>query len=177
MIRKGDVHIGSLLIWTYLAITPFHVTDVGILSLVMTECETIMAACSSAILSPVCEQKHLLPENNSRPGNVYLPSFIAGQPAVLDVTITSPLQASLISDEARTCGFALTLAEDRKVAHYYQTCGDMCIFFIPLALETFGGLSETTLKTLKRIALLSDNRSFKPSGLSGAFNRLSSCIN
>ena len=56
--------------------------------------DTIMKACSSANLSPVCEQKHL-PENNSRPGDVYLPSFIAGQPAALDVTITSPCKPVL----------------------------------------------------------------------------------
>ena len=103
--------------------------------------DAIMAACSSANLSPVCEQKYLLPENNSRPGDVVLPSFITGQPAALDVTITSPLQASLISDAARTCGFALTLAKDRKIGHYYQKCSDMGIHFIPLALEIFGGLS------------------------------------
>ena len=76
-----------------------------------------METCSSANLSPVCEKKHLLPEDNSRPGNVYLPSFIAGQPAALDVTITSPLQASVISNPARTCDFALTLAEDRTIGH------------------------------------------------------------
>ena len=138
--------------------------------------DTIMTASSSANLSPVCEQKHLLPENNSRPGDVYLPSFIAGQPAALDVTITSPQQASLISDAARTCGFALTLAEDRKIGHYYQKCSDMGIHFIPLALETFGELSETTRKRLKRIALLSDNRGFQPSGLSVAFSRLAQAV-
>ena len=135
-----------------------------------------MTACSSANLSPVCEQKHLLPGNNSRPGDMYLPKFIAGQPAALAVTITSPLQASLISDAARTCGFPLTLAEDRKIGHYYQKCSDMGIHFIPLALETFGGLSETTRKTLRGIALLSDNRGFQPSGLSVAFSRLAQAV-
>ena len=108
--------------------------------------DTIMAACSSANLSPVCEQKHL-PGNNSKPGDVYLPNFIAGQPAALHVTLTSPLQASLLSDAARTCGFALTLATDRKIGHYCQKCSDMGIHFMPLALEVFGGLSETTRKT------------------------------
>ena len=117
-----------------------------------------------------------LPENNSRPGDMYLPSFIAGQPAALDVTITSPLQASLISDAARTCGFALTLAKDREIGHYYQKCSDMGIHSIPLALETFGGLSETTRKTLQRIALLSDNRGFQPSGLSVAINGLTQAV-
>ena len=138
--------------------------------------DTIMTACSSANLSPVFQQKYLLPENNSRPGDVYLPSFIAGQPEALDVTITSPLQACLISDAARTCGFALTLAEDKKIGQYYQKCSDMGIHFIPLALETFGGLSKTTRKTLKRIALLSDNRGFQPSGLSVAFSRLAQAV-
>ena len=98
-------------------------------------------------------------KTKSRPGDVYLPSFIAGQPAALDITITSPLQASLISDAVRGCGFALTLAEDRKIGQYYQKCSDMGIpHFTPLALETFGELSKTTRKTLKRIALLSDKR-------------------
>ena len=86
-----------------------------------------MTACSSANLSPVSEQKHLLPDNNSRLGEMYLPSFLAGQPAALDVTITSTLHASLISDASRTCGFAVTLAEDRMIVHYYQTCSDMGI--------------------------------------------------
>ena len=135
-----------------------------------------MTACSSANLSPVCEQKYLLPENNSRLGDMYLPSFLAGQPAALDVTITSTLQASLISDASRTCGFSVTLAEDRKIGHYYQTCSHMGIHFIPLVLETFGGISETTRKILKRIALLSDNRGFQTSGLSVAFSRLAQTV-
>ena len=78
---------------------PFHVTGVAILSLVMTEYET---------------QKWQLVQDQA----TYLPSFIPGQPAALDVTITSPLQVSLISDAARTCGFALTLAENRKIGHF-----------------------------------------------------------
>ena len=107
---------------------------------------------------------------------MYLPSFIAGQPAALDVTITSTLQARLISDAARTRGFALTLVEDRKVGHYYQKCSDMGIHFVPLTLETFCGLSETTRKTLKKTPLLSDNRDFQHSGLSVAFSRLTQAV-
>ena len=82
--------------------------------------DRIFAACSTANLSPVCEQKNLIPDNNSRPGDIYLPSWSAGQPSALDVTITSPLKPSLISDAARRCGFALTNAEDRKYEQYAQ---------------------------------------------------------
>ena len=75
--------------------------------------DRIFAAFSIANLLPVCEQNNLIPDNNSRPGDIYLPSWSAGQPSALDVTKTSPLQPSLISDAAR-CGFVLTKTEDRK---------------------------------------------------------------
>ena len=59
-------------------------------------------------------------------------TWSAGQPSALDVTITSPLQPSLISDAARRCGFALTNAEDRKYEQYAQKCAEIGIQFVPL---------------------------------------------
>ena len=50
--------------------------------------ERIILACSVAHLS-ICEQMSLI-RNNSRPGYKFLPVLNAGQPAVLDVTVTSP---------------------------------------------------------------------------------------
>ena len=124
-------------------------------------------------LSPVCKQKYLIPDNNSRSGDIYLPSWSAGQPSALEVNITSALQPSLISDAARRCGFALTNAEDRKYEQYAQKCAEIGIQFVPLASESFGGFSYLVQKTSKRIALLADNRNFRPAGLSIAYNRLS----
>ena len=49
---------------------------------------------------------------------------------------------------------------------------DIGIQFVQLAFESFGGLSDLVRKTLKRIALLADNRNFQPAGLSIAYNRL-----
>ena len=47
------------------------------------------------VLSPICEQKSLLPDNNLRPGDSFLPVWNAGQPAALEITVTSLLQSSL----------------------------------------------------------------------------------
>ena len=80
--------------------------------------DRIFAACSTSILATVCEHKNLIPDNNSRQETYILPSWSAGQAAALDLTITSPLQRSLISDAARRCGFALNNAEERKSGHY-----------------------------------------------------------
>ena len=80
--------------------------------------DKIISACSGALLSPISEQKNLLPDNNSRPGNIYLPVWNAGQPAALDVTFISPLQSSLIINSSEMSCFALSAAEDMK----YEQC-------------------------------------------------------
>ena len=95
------------------------------------------------------------------------------QQAALDVTVTSPLQSSLIINASEKSGFALSAAEDRKYEQYAQKCNEKEIHFIPLALETFGGFSETFRKTLKRIATVADDRSLQSAELLVAFSRLS----
>ena len=133
--------------------------------------DRIFAACSTANLAPVCEQKNLIPDNNSRPGHI-LASWSGGQPSALDVTIFSPLQPSLIPDAASRCGFNLTNAEERKDEQYAQKCAEIDIQFVPPAFDSFGGFSDLVRKTLKRIALLADNRNLQLAGLSIACNRL-----
>ena len=67
-------------------------------------------------------------------------------------------------------------AEDRKLEQYYQQCANIDVQFIPMAFESFGGLSELVRKTLKRIALLTNNRSLYSAGLSVAFSRLAQAV-
>ena len=134
--------------------------------------DQIISACSAANLSPVCEQRNLILETISRPGDVYLPCWSALQPAALHVNITSPLQPSFISNAARKSGFALRSAEDRKFEQYSQLCANIGVQFIPKAFESFGGLSDLVRRTLKRIAQLTDNRSLYSAGLSVAFSSL-----
>ena len=130
--------------------------------------DKIISACSGALLSPNSEQKSLLPDNNSRPGDIFLPALNNGLPAALDVTVTSPLHSSLIINASEKSGFALSAAEDRKYEQYAQNCSEFGIQFIPLAFETFGGFSETVRKTLKRIATLADNKNFAAGGVVGS---------
>ena len=96
------------------------------------------------------------------------------QPAALDVTLASPLQPRLISYEAWRFGFALTNAEERKFEQYAQKCAKIGIQFVPIAFESFDLIQKDLIpKILKRLALLADNRTFQPVGLSIAYNRFS----
>ena len=101
--------------------------------------DKIFSAGSAANLSPFCEQKNLIPETNSRPGDVYLPCRFAGQLAALDTTITSPLQLSIISDAARKSGFALRAVENRKLEQHSQQCANIGVHFFPWLLNHLEG--------------------------------------
>ena len=107
---------------------------------------------------------------------MYLPCWSAGQPAALDIPFTSPLHSIIISNAARKSGFALRAAEDRKLEQCSQQCANIGVQFIPMALESFGGLSELVRKTLKQMALPTDNKSLYSAGLSVAFSRLAQSV-
>ena len=164
MIRIGDVLIASQLFWTFMEIMPSHVTGVAILPLVITKYETQYWQLAIGQSFSCMWAKTSSARKQYKTVRRVFTQLYSRTTAALDVTIMSPLQASIFSDAARTHGFALTLA-DYKIGHYSQKCSHRGIHFIPLVLKFFGGLSETTRKTLKRIAHLSDNRGFKPSSL------------
>ena len=128
-----------------------------------------MPACSSANLSPVVEKNKLIPESQSRPGDSFVPTWKAGKPVAFDVTVTSSLQYNSLTNAATKAGYALDSADERKYCLYDDNCAKMRITFVPLAIEILGGISANFKKTLKRLAVLSDNCSFQAQGLSVAF--------
>ena len=88
-----------------------------------------------ALLSPICEQKNLLSDNNSRP--FFLPVWNASQPASFDVTVTSPLHSNLNNNASEMSGFALSADEVRKYEQYAQKCSEVGIQFILLPFAFF----------------------------------------
>ena len=76
--------------------------------------DKLVSACSSANLSPVVEKKNLIPESQSRPGDIFDPTWKAGKPAAFDVTVTSSLQSNSLTNAATKAGYALDAADERK---------------------------------------------------------------
>ena len=102
--------------------------------------DRIASACSAANLSSVIEKRNFIAENNSRPGDVYMPCWKSGQSAALYITVTSSLQPENISHVAEKSGYAIEAAEDRKYAQFENSCAQQGILFVPLAIEVLGGL-------------------------------------
>ena len=111
----------------------------------------IYEAASSASLAPVKEERHLLPGTAARPGDVFIRRWSDGKDAALDVTVTSPLASSNLADATARPGGALEKAYDRKMRDTADACRQQGLVFLPIALETLGGMHHLAVNQLKRL--------------------------
>ena len=77
--------------------------------------DCIFQLASQAALSPVREERAMIPGSNCRPADVYLRAWANGKDAALDVTVVSVLQKSLVAKAADEAGSALIFAWDRRM--------------------------------------------------------------
>ena len=119
--------------------------------------DILFTAASAAALGPRREVQ-LSGTSNSRPADVYLPSWRKGQPAALDVTVISSLQTSTVSQGAQTSGHALQVAKQRKMRAHYEECHQAGVNFVPLSVEVLGGWEEEALSHIKEMSRMLDCR-------------------
>ena len=120
--------------------------------------DAVFSAAQSAALAPRREVPSLIPGTQSRPADIYLPCWKRGRPAALDITVISTLQQSTVRGAAENQGHALLVAEERKFASHGAACQAIGICFIPLAIESLGGMSDMTADTISSIGRLLGQR-------------------
>ena len=128
-----------------------------------------------AALCPVLEKRHLSLNSSSKPADVFLPSWISGRAAALDVTVISSLQNSTVIAAGAEAGAALKVAENRKISKHSVSCAESGITFLPLAVEVLGGWSAIAVKNFEKIAKMAAARSLSNSynGSKNLFEQLS----
>ena len=108
--------------------------------------DAVFSAAQTAALAPRKDVPSLIPGTQNRPADVFLPCWKGGRPAALDITVISTMQQLTIRSAAEIQGHALLEG---------QAAG---ISFTPLAIETLGGLSDTTADTISNIGRLIGQR-------------------
>ena len=93
----------------------------------------------------------LLPGNNRRPADIYIPGCSGGRDAALDVCVTHPLQDRYRAQAAREPGYALTQAYQNKMRVTADLCDQQGIAFIPMAAESLGGWHKVALEQLRKM--------------------------
>ena len=120
--------------------------------------DALFAASQSAALAPRKEVPSLIPGSQSRPADIFLPNWCRGQPAALDVTVISTMQPLTLAGAAAEPGFALKVAEARKLGSHNADCRAIGVSFIPIVAETLGGWSADSVVHIARIGRLVGQR-------------------
>ena len=98
------------------------------------------------------EGRALLPGNNQRPADIFIPRWAGGRDAALDVTVTHPLQDATRARAATEHSYALTLAHDNKMMRgTAEQCDQQGIAFIPVVAESMGGWHKVALEQLRKL--------------------------
>ena len=106
---------------------------------------------AAAGLAPLKEGRALLPGNNRRPADVFIPHWAAGLDAALDVTVTHPLQDATRARAATTPGHAMKVAFDNKCRVTEDLCREQGIAFIPIVAESLGGWHKVALEQFSKL--------------------------
>ena len=140
--------------------------------------DAIHSAAQAACLNPAREIRGLLPGSEARPADVFLPSWVKGHDAALDVTVISPLQQNLVDRCANDNSLALDTAHRRKMTARFEDCRSVNVVLVPLAVETFGGWHPAAAVELKRIAsrLARQTNASESVVISHFFQKLAVCL-
>ena len=89
---------------------------------------------------------------NSRPADVFVKNWHLGKPAAFDLTITSPLNPTILTEAGVKCGSSAQVAEVSKHAANDEKCKELGWVCIPLAVEAYGCWGMEAQETFKRLA-------------------------
>ena len=99
-----------------------------------------------------CERRKTCFQGGQLPGDIFLRHWSSGKDAALDVTITNSLASSHVAGAAAEAGSALDKAVKKKVDGAAEACREQGIVFLPLAVETLGGMHRGTVQQVKQLA-------------------------
>src|SRR4051794_20562956 len=111
----------------------------------------------AAALNPRRDPANLIPNAQSRPGDVFIPVWSLKKPCCLDITVvvpkrSTPLPPALYNTTNYRPWFSADDAEQSKLAKHFDKCREMGILFEPLVFEAGGFIHERTLRMLQEIA-------------------------
>jgi len=111
---------------------------------------------------------------NTRPADILVSNWVCSKPAALDLSVTSPLNSSLIQEAGLTAGSAAVVAEQRKHAENGAKCFELGWVCIPLIVESYGAWGKEAIKVFSRLASHLATRSNSPKSqvISSLYGRL-----
>ena len=120
--------------------------------------DLIFKEAQKASLSPTMEMPGLVPGSQSRPADVFIPSWLNGKKTAFDISVVSPTQDAVVDRAADYAAAAIEMRKAAKNRLHFDNCRAQGIAFEPLVVETFGGWDSAAVKFLKDMARQSARR-------------------
>ena len=79
----------------------------------------------------------------ARPADILIPSWFTSDKPAIDVSITSPLKSSILSEAGVVAGAAARQTEERKHSNNDSICSELGWKCVPLVVETFDARGKT----------------------------------
>ena len=86
------------------------------------------------------------------PADILASNWLCGKPTAFDLSVTSPLNPSLLSEAGLTAGSAAVAAELRKHSAYDAKCSELGWTCIPLVVESYGAWGREAVQAFSRLA-------------------------
>ena len=93
----------------------------------------------------------MLPGQGEKPADIFIPRWVGGKDAALDVTVINPLQDAQVQGAASNPGHALAIAHKRKLDKSWEDCHQQGIEFIPIAVESLGAWHNTAAAQVTKL--------------------------
>ena len=90
-------------------------------------------------------------KSRTRPADILIPNWTLGKPVALNLTVTSLLNAEIISKASVTAGSAAYAAEQRKHIANDPKSNDLGWVCIPFAVELYRCWGSEARQTLSRL--------------------------
>ena len=114
-------------------------------------------------------------KSNTRPADILVSNWDGSVSAAFDISVTSPLNSSLVVESCMSSGVAARATEKRKHLQNDAKCKQLGWRCIPLVVETYGAWGAEAIEVFSTVAsrLAIRTNSTKPRALATLYGRLS----
>ena len=114
-------------------------------------CQVLFETPRQANLAPVLEMAGLLRDSDDRPADIFLPHFTNGRGACMDFMCMNLLQEATMVGCADDGAYAVQKVHNWKLAKYMDRCTQEGLAFLPMAVDTIGGLHTEALSLISQL--------------------------
>ena len=116
--------------------------------------DVVLQTCHRACISAKAEADSGLGREllHTRPADILASNWLCGKPAAFDLSVTSLLNPSLLSEAGLTAGSAAVAAELRKHSANDAKCSELGWTCIPLMVESYGAWGREAVQAFSRLA-------------------------